>query len=900
MESRKGTSLFIVVLLLSFPIFLDQFQGKTSDNRTIETGYHSSYEIASLLEQAAQGHPDVAEYQTAQDLLGTREILGDRVIPILFIGDRYEERPWVMLIGAHHGDEPDSAEAVLAFSLHLLDSYGSQDSRAIGMVENINIAILPVVNPYGLDMLSRFDENGEDPNRDYPFEYAGVSSSTDGIPLTTAGASTIHHLASMYPFSIAISFHSGSKGIFYTWGAPNVGTETPDDVSFSIIGEELSRASGQNLQHGSANDFGYVANLEGAFDDHLYGSMFLADHLYSPSLQLPWSTFAATVELESVKGYHEDNLGDTEGLWDSPISDDGTVPRGVRMCYSACLMACPRLEVENSYDEGTLMINATIAGAVDLEEIELLVDGVEVVSSWRKDDYLPVWEMEVRIEGELLPGYHTASLAAIPDGSWNDLNENGYPLISPQSLISRSRDDEVLEWHSVFEIMNGSVKKSDINGSIVFSDDELVFEVSEDGYLEISLDWGEDVPIELVIIMEVQEWMTVKRYSIQNIAKGNLFLPFDLVPLVGMGNIIVNLSFPGGDIIEERKATILPGVEILSVDPVPGIIDRWNVMVGVSGGLSPTPIIWGVSREMEESWDAHGWSIPPQVEISPGYGPMIIEVDLSGFHGIHYFRAISADALEHYPYRMDKYTTLYPEGGLIVPEIPYSITGDRIILGPGLVVSRMDGLRSLDPYSNGIVYEVSLSGPDGNTTLVRLQWKQVSWLDEKELEQLEIIASLQGFRMNDISGAFFGEMEAPVKEGEYRLFMKVSGTVEIGSGEYEDFNLDDPTGSFIIEEGVEDEDDDGNGFPWVLFIFLVMVACAILIVTYFRYDSHRDEPEPEEEDVPLTRRESYSSVQRRRRVTREVPPTSNRNLRAVEGISGRSSGRPPWKQDPFK
>ncbi len=899
MDSRKGTSLFIVILLSSFPIFLDQCDGRTSDVRTIEAGYHSSYEIVSILEQAAQDHPDVAEYQTAQDLLGTREILGDRVIPILFIGDRYEERPWVMLIGAHHGDEPDSAEAVLAFSLHLLDSYRSQDGRAIGLVDNINIAILPVVNPYGLDMLSRVDENGEDPNRDYPFEYAGVSSSTDGIPLTTAGASTIHDLASMYPFSIAISFHSGSKGIFYTWGAPNVGTETPDDVSFSIIGEELSRASGQNLQYGPANDFGYVANLEGAFDDHLYGSMFLADHLYSPSLQLPWSTFAATVELESVKGYHEDNLGDTEGLWDSPISDTGTVPRGVRICYSACMMAFPRLFVEKYYDNGTLVINATVAGAVDLEEIELLVDGKEVITSWKKDDYLPEWGMEVRIEGELLPGYHSVSLATVPDGSWNDLNDNGYPLISPQSLISRSRDDELLEWHSVFEVLNGTVKEPEIDGSIVFTNEELVLEASEEGYLEISLDWGEDAPTELVIIMEVQEWITVERYSIHNFRKGGQIIPFDLVPLVGMGNIIVNLSFPEGDIIEERKVTTLPGVEILSMDPVPGKIDRWNVMVGVTGGIGPTPLIWGVSRELDESWDTHGWSIPPQVEISSGYGPMVIEVDLSEFHGSHYFRVISADALEHYPYRMDKYTTFSPEGGLIIPQIPYSITGDRIILGPGLVVSRMDGLRSLDAYSNRVVYEVSLSGPEGNTTLVKLQWKQLSWLDEKELEQLEIIASMQGFRMDDITGAFFGEMEAPVKEGEYRLYMKVSGIADIGSGEYLDFSSDDPTDPFTIDEGEENEDDDGNGFPWALLIFLVMVAFAILIVTYFRYDSHRDEPEPEDEDIPLNRRGSYSAVQRRNMVKKDTSFSPSRNLRVVETRRSKNSRKATLEVGPF-
>jgi hypothetical protein len=882
MDMRKGASVAAIVCI-SLLLIPQQIIGESSE-RSIEVRYHTSFEIASILENASMDNPGIAEFTTAQDFLGTRDIIGGRVIPILFMGNRSDDRPWIMLIGAHHGDEPDSAEAVLAFSMHLLDSYNGGDPRALRIAEGLNIAILPVVNPYGLDMLTRVDENGEDPNRDYPFEPAGVSQTTDGIPLTTAGADAIHELASMYPFSMAISFHTGSKGVFYPWGAPNTGVESPDHNAFSAIGSELSRASGQKLLHGPANDFPYVANLSGAFDDHLYGSMFLGDQLYSPEMKLPWSIYTATVELESVKGNHPENLGGLEDLWDDPISDTGTVPMGVRICYSACQMVKPELEVNHTYDNGNLHVRASVIGAVGLSDTGFLIDGEETGFDieWTGHPYLPEYTLEFDIETQLEAGYHSISFSTKPDEDWSSKYDDSNPQIIPQSIVSRSREGLDLTWTDTFYIQGDPPGPSDptINASIEFLDEDLVWEVSENSWLDLSLNWTGEDPEEVVIIMELNEWTTVSKYSVGQFVKGNNSLPFDIVPMKGEANITVNLSFSEGDLVRTTKANILPGVEIMSAEEEREVDNKWRIMVGVSGGTGPTPLIWGVSRNPRESWETSGWSIPPGVVISEGYGPEIITVDLSGFDGTHYFRVIAADALDHFPYWMEKSRILYPQGDVTIPDISYYVDNDTLKLGPGLVISRMNGLEVLDPYTNDIVYEVTLSGPDGNSTPLKLVWKHDPWLSDKEKNDLEYMLLKEGFSGDEVQGAFFGEIDLPDEKGDYRLFIEINGKVGVGEAMYEDISLESEVGPFHIGEWEDEDGDDDNRFPWILFIFLIIVAFVILIVSYLRYDSHGREPVPDEEEEG-TKFRKYRKTGERPEKARKVPPPP-RTLRVVD------------------
>jgi hypothetical protein len=281
------------------------------------------------------------------------------------------------------------------------------------------------------------------------------------------------------------------------------------------------------------------------------------------------------------------------------------------------------------------------------------------------------------------------------------------------------------------------------------------------------------------------------------------------------------------------------------------------------------------------------------VVISSGYGPLTIEVDLSDYHGVLYFRTIASDALEHFPYWMEKSTVLYPNGEIVIADLEYWILNDTLFLGPGLVISRMDGLMSLDPYANRVEYKVFLSGEEVNSSSILLQWKQASWLDEKELKELTDLAMIQGFDPEDVDGAFYGEIDlGSEKNGRYALMIEVRGTVGLGGGEYTDFKETRELGP--IQIGEEDRDGENRKeFPWALFIFLVVVAFLILIVTYLRYDSHWKDPEPDndEERNNQQKRQSYSSILNERKRSREVIPPPQRTLRVIDRSRARKQKR---------
>jgi hypothetical protein len=810
-----------------------------------EDPYHSSGEIALVLHDISQDHPDIAIYRTASEMLGVRSIPGEREIPILIIGDPDEERPWIMVIGGHHGDEPDSSEVVLAFAKHITDSFSADEEIALSLISRINIAILPVVNPYGLDMGIRYDENGEDPNRDYPFEPSPPSEHSDGIPLTTAGSRTIHELADLFPFSMAISFHTGSKGIFYPWGAPNVGTYTPDNRSFYEIGAMLSRASGKEILHGPANTYSYVANLEGAFDDHLYGSSLLPEHIYSEDMALPWSTFTATIELDTVKGKNPGNLGNLDNLWEQPLTDEGVLPMGVRICYSACEMVSPSLEADLSVNEDYLGIYGTINGAVSVADPIIMVDGeiTKYEIEWEGSKFLPEMEFSVMIDNDFEDGIHTISFETTPDQDWLLSTPDAYPDTLPRSLASMSRLDNVLFWETGFEVERSPQDHG--NGpSIALSPQELIFEAGGPSSLGLIIDTANETPMEMTILVEIDEWSQTTVFESYEIVNGSYDYYFSSVMLSGKANLTVNLTFVNRSLELVTEVELIPSVDILSVTKIQDREDTWKVLLGIGGGTGPTPIFWAVSRYQYTSWYSDDWAIKPQVEISPGYGPLTILIDLSGYSGKMHFRASSV-MVDSYSetYLMD-FLVMEPSGGILLTPVHGTIEGDDLIIGPALVISNIDGTEAISPYNTGTNYKVLLRSQTGREDLTMdLYFKERGYMTPEEIDKVADIVGPYGIDISDVPGAWSGSIEDVDLEGTYYIVSRVSGHIYLGDGNDHDFNLEEIMGMIEHDSESDDEEED-HEIPWSIILVMITVGIIILIVTYLRYQNHVLDPEP--------------------------------------------------------
>ncbi len=831
-------------------------------------------------------HPDVSEFTTASELLGTREVPDDKEIPILFIGDREEDRPWIMLIGGHHGDEPDSVEAVLSFAEHLLHSYSSDEMRSMDIISNVNMAVLPVVNPHGLDLLERYDENNEDPNRDYPFEPSGPSLHSDGIPLTTAGAHAVHTLSSMYPFSIAISFHTGSKGVFYTWGATDVGIFTPDHASFSKIGAELSRSSGQDILHGPANSFDDVAYLTGAFDDHLYGSSFLGQHLYSPSMQLPWSTFTATVELDTMKGHYPGNLGTLEGLFDEPITDQGTVPMGVRICYSACQMVKPTMDAAYSIENGSIELAGRITGSLFLSDTRIFMDGEEVLTEiqWVGSTILPEKAFSASFKAPEDVGIHQLSISTVPDRDWAEMAVDPSPMIGPQSLIARSRENLILSWNTIFEVEEGP--EPDFNATIIPPPEGYVVEVGSSWRIPLEIDVESGTPVELVIIAEMDDMVQVTRFPYYDVMRDDLDIMIAPFQDAGIVDLTINLTFENGDIIERSAIRAVPKIDVITATRIEDE-NLWSIHLSIQGGKDPSTIYWGVSRDQDEPWGGDEWTISPQVLITDGEGLYDIELDLNKYAGAHFFLASTVVGPIIETFQIRKVVVLDLDVGFILPDVLVTVIEDDVYIGPAIIITHWDGPETLSPGGAGLEYRITLTQENGGRKIdVELIFKERHQMNRSELMMLDEIAEVHD--IEGAPGAFFGVLSLHEFDGTFVMDSNVSGYLDLPNGSRIPISLNEMTGSFFIQD--DDHPKEEREFPWSILIFLLVAGILILIVTYLRYGSHLKDQQQEEGGDIHTHRRPIS-----RDHIRRVDGPMERRVRGPVRERSKRSEKPPWK-----
>lgn len=123
---------------------------------TNKDGFASLQTIEDYLSRLAKQH---SEQVYLSSIGKTPEGLD---IPILYFGngsDSTKIKLWIQ--GGLHGNEPAGVEAICMLAAHLL-----HDSTANALLQQANIALIPVANPYGYQKQSRYSGSGLDLNRD--------------------------------------------------------------------------------------------------------------------------------------------------------------------------------------------------------------------------------------------------------------------------------------------------------------------------------------------------------------------------------------------------------------------------------------------------------------------------------------------------------------------------------------------------------------------------------------------------------------------------------------------------------------------------------------------------------------------------------------------------------------
>jgi carboxypeptidase D len=203
--------------------------------------YHNYASLTSELQDYADAYPDICRLYTLGESVQSRELW---VMLITDDPNNEEDEPEFKYISTMHGDEPLGTEMCLYFIDMLLTEYDTND-RITDLVNSTEIWVVPLMNPDGLELGSRYNAGGYDLNRSfpaYPEDFTG--NLFDGEPLGDAGrppeVAHIMQWTAQNSFILSANFHTGALVVNYPYDDDDKGSvdsPTPDDLLF----EEVSR-----------------------------------------------------------------------------------------------------------------------------------------------------------------------------------------------------------------------------------------------------------------------------------------------------------------------------------------------------------------------------------------------------------------------------------------------------------------------------------------------------------------------------------------------------------------------------------------------------------------------------------------------------------------------------------
>lgn len=256
----------------------------------INGAYHTYKETEDFLTSLANRFPDLARLEIAGQSIEGRNLY---ILRISNQNTYNADKPQIFIAGCHHAREWISVEVPLLFAEYLLEHYGD-DPLVQGAVNNVEINIMPLVNPDGLEYSIRtyrwWRKNrryngsltfGVDPNRNYGYMWGYDDSGSSPNPWSNVYRGTapfsepettaVRNFLLTNPPAGAISYHNYSQIILYPWGYTD--EPAPDSAVFESIAKGMSDrmlAVNGNLYEYGNNDILY--NTNGDTVDWIYGT----------------------------------------------------------------------------------------------------------------------------------------------------------------------------------------------------------------------------------------------------------------------------------------------------------------------------------------------------------------------------------------------------------------------------------------------------------------------------------------------------------------------------------------------------------------------------------------------------------------------------------------------------
>ncbi len=441
--------------------------------------YHDYNSMVTELEGFATAFPGLAEHWTAQDLYGLPTVpdgaveLEHHILRITNESLGFD-KPEVLMVGVQHGDEIVSLEVCLELARLLLESYGT-DPWLTELVDRREIYFMPLVNPHGFNhgvRASPGTEGSEDMNRDHIYDRCDPGFCGDDVSLSTVGARAIHEVARRHLFRVLLDYHGGIEIIIHPWGSPlhDMGnTESPDDRIHNRLGLRMQSFGGpyNGLSPvGTSTDL--LGAVHGPLDDSAYASSWDVANADATWPTDGWRAAAYTIEISNQKMPPVATLGGDADLLTPGGSEDGYVPKNLRVGLAAIDIAEPYLMWTNRDSipttitaSETVTVEWQVRGCFEVDETRVRfgndVDPLNTFSGQTAAQQqiagTPCFGSPTTFSASVTfpsEGTYYLTPAARVDSSLLTQNNPVPPGTSPQSWLVRSRtEDGVLAMNAV-------------------------------------------------------------------------------------------------------------------------------------------------------------------------------------------------------------------------------------------------------------------------------------------------------------------------------------------------------------------------------------------------------------------------------------------------------------------
>lgn len=271
--------------LLSYSNLADEMRGKDFPQK--DSAFHNYAEMTAELTKLANENPTLVKMGSIGKSTEGRETW------FLRLGaeqSHASEKPAVIYMGGHHAREHLSMEMPLMLAQYLVNQYKAGNERVVGLMNNRDIHIIPMVNPDGAEYdiqdgsykvwrknRSRNANGtfGTDLNRNYGFQWGTGGSSTNPNNDTYMGTKPFsepetinikNYVEAHTNITILLSFHTYSQLILYPWGHKYDGVENAKDLKvYEVMANKMAewnkytpqQASDLYIASGDTTDWSY-------------------------------------------------------------------------------------------------------------------------------------------------------------------------------------------------------------------------------------------------------------------------------------------------------------------------------------------------------------------------------------------------------------------------------------------------------------------------------------------------------------------------------------------------------------------------------------------------------------------------------------------------------------------